>query len=326
MDNCGGGVGLLYNKCYKIDKQDVTSFLSFEYTDVLLRTPTTVLRIGVLYRPPPSTENGLTATMSFNEFPILLKRLAVASVRLLLVGDFNFHVDDRTNSLASKFLDLLDSHNLIQRVSGPAHKDNHTLDLMITRACNNIIESWSTLNPHLSHHSATHSKLSLARPRPPRVKKQYRKIRGVDPIEFRNDITVSTLFSSPARNVNDLCNQYDNELSKVVEAHAPLKTRLVTSRPPAPWYSEEIAAEKSKRRKLERRWRKTGSEADKQQYADKCRGVRKLLKSSKMSYYASLINENKSVSKILFNTIDRMLHRPQKNYVISSQTFSQTKS
>ena len=26
--------------------------------------------------------------------------------------------------------------------------------------------------------------------------------------------------------------------------HAPLKTRFVTSRPSAPWYSEEIAAEK----------------------------------------------------------------------------------
>ena len=111
MKNCGGGVGLLYNKCYKIEKQDVTSFLSFEYMEVLLRTPATVLRIGVLYRPPPSTENGLTATMFFNEFPILLERLAVASGHLLMTGDFNFHVDDRTDSLASRFLDLLDSHN-----------------------------------------------------------------------------------------------------------------------------------------------------------------------------------------------------------------------
>ena len=34
-----------------------------------------------------------------------------------------------------------------------------------------------------------------------------------------------------------------------------------------------------------------------------------------MSYYASLINENKSDSKVLFNTIDRMLHRtPQNHY------------
>ena len=43
--------------------------------------------------------------------------------------------------------------------------------------------------------------------------------------------------------------------------------------------------------------------------------VFKLLKSSKMSYYASLINENKSDSKVLFNTTDRMLHRtPQNHY------------
>lgn len=152
--------------------------------------------------------------------------------------------------LASRFLDLLDSHNLIQDVSGSTHKDNHTLDLMITRACDDIIESWSTLNPHRSDHSAIHSKLSLARPRPPKVKKLYRKIRGVDPIEFRNDVIASTLFSSPASNVNDLCDQYDSELSKVVDVHAPLKTRFVTSRPSAPWYSEEIATEKRKCRIL----------------------------------------------------------------------------
>ena len=49
--------------------------------------------------------------------------------------------------------------------------------------------------------------------------------------------------------------------------------------------------------------------------SDQCSRVRKLLKSSKMSYYASLINENKSDSKVLFNTIDRMLHRtPQNHY------------
>ena len=114
--------------------------------------------------------------------------------------------------------------------------------------------------------------------------------------------------------MNDLCDQYDSELSKVVVWHAPLKTRFVTSRPSAPWYSEEIAAEKRKRRKLERRWRKSGTEADKLQYADQCSRVRKLLKSSKMSYYASLINENKSDSKVLFNTIDRMLHRTPQNH------------
>ena len=66
---------------------------------------------------------------------------------------------------------------------------------------------------------------------------------------------------------------------------------------------------------MERCWRKSGSETDKQQNADQFSRVRKLLKSSKMSFYASLINENKSDSKVFTNTIDRMLHRtPQKHY------------
>ena len=93
----------------------------------------------------------------------------------------------------------------------------------------------------------------------------------------------STLFSSPACNVNDLCDQYDSELRKVVESHAPMKTRLVTLRPSAPWYSEEIVAEKRIRRQLERRWRKSESEADKQQYINQCSRVRELMKSAKMS-------------------------------------------
>jgi len=48
----------------------------------------------------------------------------------------------------------------------------------------------------------------------------------------------------------------DSELSNIVDVQAPLKTRFVTSRPSALWYSAEIAAEKRKRHKLERRWHK----------------------------------------------------------------------
>ncbi|KAK2550381.1 hypothetical protein P5673_028894 [Acropora cervicornis] len=98
--------------------------------------------------------------MFFNKFPILLERFVGASGHHLLTGDFSFHVDDCTDH-------LLDSHNLIQHVSGPPH----TLDLRITRTCDGIIENWSTLNPHLSDHSAIQSRLLLARLRLPNLKR-----------------------------------------------------------------------------------------------------------------------------------------------------------
>lgn len=96
--------------------------------------------------------------MFFNEFPILLERSVGACGHHLLMRDFNFHVDDRTDRLASRFLDLLDSHDLIQHVTCPTHENNHMLDLRITRTCDGTIESWSTLNCPLSDHSAIQSR------------------------------------------------------------------------------------------------------------------------------------------------------------------------
>ena len=222
-DTHGGGVGLLYNKCYKMEQQHFPRYSSFEYMETLFRSPTTVLRIGILYRPPPSTQNGLTVSMFFDEFPALLERLAVDSGKLLLLGDFNFHIDDTTNRQASNFLELLNNHNLVQQIIGPTHKDSHTLDLVITRVSEDTILRWSIMDPHLSDHKVIHAKLSLVRRRPQRIEKQYRKLRSVNSAAFRNDVMTSALFTSPARNVEDLCSRYDHELLKIADSHVPLR-------------------------------------------------------------------------------------------------------
>ena len=119
----------------------------------------------------------------------------------------------------------------------------------------------------------------------------------------------SALFTSPACNVEDLRSQYDHEFL------------TVTSRLSAPWYTEDIGIEKCKRRQIERLWRKSGLEADKQQFTDQCKQVGELIKSIKVNHYSSLIIENKSDHKVLFHSINRLLHRmPEKHYLICSST------
>ena len=49
--------------------------------------------------------------------------------------------------------------------------------------------------------------------------------------------------------------------------------------------------------------------ADPQLFIDQCRAVNDLLFSSKKSYYTSLINDNQSDYKLLFKTIDNLLHK-----------------
>lgn len=52
--------------------------------------------------------------------------------RLLIVGDFNIHVDDDSDPFARYFINIKDSFHFAQHVSGPTHSKGHTLDLVLT--------------------------------------------------------------------------------------------------------------------------------------------------------------------------------------------------
>ncbi|CAB3985703.1 Hypothetical predicted protein [Paramuricea clavata] len=90
--------------------------------------------------------------------------------------------------------------------------------------------------------------------------------------------------------------------------HAPIKSREITLRPKAPWYTNEINDKKRIRRQLERKWHKTRTNADWNRYKQQCYAVNKLIDSSKSAYYTDLINNGSSDQKPLFKTVSNLLH------------------
>ena len=127
---------------------------------------------------------------------------------------------------------------------------------------------------------------------------------------FCQDILKSSLLTNTnPMTISELVDLYTKELSALLEQHAPLKKKIVTLRPTAPWYSEEIRKEKSKRRKLECRWRKTQLTIDREIYVQQCNTVNALISSSKKEFYSSIITENKSDPRVLFLCFDKMVSR-----------------
>jgi len=63
----------------------------------------------------------------FNDFSDLLERLTTLSAPLMIVGDFNIHVDDSTDIHAGKLHDIIASHSLHQHVTSSTHTQGHTL-------------------------------------------------------------------------------------------------------------------------------------------------------------------------------------------------------
>ena len=97
---------------------------------------------------------------------------------------------------------------------------------------------------------------------------------------FRSDIEGSVLLQYQD-DLHVVVNNYDEVLLSLLDKHAPVKERVVTVRPSAPWYTAEVTAEKQKRRQLERKWRASRLPADREQYVHQCNVVINLIKSRK---------------------------------------------
>ena len=61
----------------------------------------------------------MTAPMFLTELSTLLESVALISMPVALVGDFNIHVNDKTDTDAKALLDILDIANLKQLINFP---------------------------------------------------------------------------------------------------------------------------------------------------------------------------------------------------------------
>ncbi len=54
------------------------------------------------------------------------------AIKILIVGDFNIHVDNKSDCKAVEFVEVLHSFSFTQHVNGPTHNKEHTLHLIIS--------------------------------------------------------------------------------------------------------------------------------------------------------------------------------------------------
>ena len=162
----------------------------------------------------------------------------------------------------------------------------------------------------ISDHLAVFCNLSLKKPQFRKKVISTRKLRSLDIDSFREDVLNSSLVEEEPIDLDSAVAQYDNGLRLLLDQYAPAKKRLVTIRPFAPWSSPIVATEKQKRRRLERKWRKTRLQSDREAYQYQCCVVNELVSSLKSTYYnTALINEHFSDQRVLFRTVNKLMQK-----------------
>ena len=178
-------------------------------------------------------------------------------------------------------------------------------------------------DPGLSDHLAILATLSApAYMRPPRITKTTRSFRTINCAAFSQDIQSSSLFSSPANNLDSYLTQFNSMLSSLLDKHAPLKSVSYTSRTHKPFITKEIRQEKAKRSKLETVYRRTRSPTDLQNFKKQSRLVAKLITTSRRTYFKTLISNSVNQPKKLWPALNSLLSRSTPNILPTTTSSS----
>ncbi|XP_072021334.1 uncharacterized protein [Amphiura filiformis] len=309
-----GGIGILFKSQLHLGLSanvQLPTFETFEYT-VVSNTSRT-FTIIVVYRPPPSKVNKLTLATYLENIDEFLSGVDLLPGRILLVGDFNIHYNKPSKSDVRQFSTILASAGLVQHIVGPTHRCGNTLDLVITRQDDLIMKRYIIDRRHFpKDHFMINCVLDLPKPSAETVTYTVRNYKLIDHDDFSNDLNTKMchIANQEYDNVNALLADYNKACSEVLDCHAPpsTKSRRIRHRPA--WYDESVDNARKQRRRSERKWRKSRSDANREEYLVSKQVVNDAIRAAKTVHYSDKLN-NCSV-KDMFKTVNELLNNTNK--------------
>ena len=308
----GGGVDIVCRReltCRLIDSS--SNFRSFECFQLDISANNKTMSIFPIYRPEPSM---VSMSTFFREFSSYMEMLSILSHEVLIVGDFNIHLDMTNTPNSRKFMDILLSFNFVQHVAESSHESGHILDLVISRQSDFV--SNVKVGEYFSDHKVISFNIKLRRLISERKTVTSRNYKSMDIDSFLRDIKArfqNVTLSSTIVEFENFIDSYDSIMFDLIEKYAPLKTRVIHLRPKAPWMDIEILNEKKIKRKYERKWRSSKLQVDKVRYKEQKKKYDKLLNTSHRKYLSDLVLDNQNDPKTLFRLINALLTNNKKN-------------
>lgn len=235
----------------------------------------------------------------FAEFAAYVEIVLVSKEELLIPGNYNIHIDVAGDSDANTLSDFFESVGLQQHVEKHTHVQGHTLDLVISRRSDNIIEDSPRVDRFLSDHGTALFSLKSIKPSLLEKTISYRKLKSIDLNSFQSDLAATDLCRNPPEALEDLA---DSTLKVVLDKHARLITRSIKERPRVSCFNEEIKMAKRKRRKAEKRWWRIRLDSDLAAFKVKRNAATALMNTN-------FIEENSGDQKKLFAASNRLLNR-----------------
>lgn len=189
QERSGGGIAIIHRENVQVrpvkHPQMPTSFEVLETHTTTGNQTICLLTVYRSQRPDPSCH--IPMSVFFNEFRSLMYKYITSPNKLLIVGDFNIHMDEVNDLDTKNFQRILNELDLQQHVLEPTHIDGHILDLAITRNCDTLISNIS-VDMKISDHFIVLFNVSMQKPPPLRKLMKIRKFKAINIESFKSDL------------------------------------------------------------------------------------------------------------------------------------------
>jgi hypothetical protein len=266
-----------------------------------------------IYRPgsdPPSCQ-------FFDDITRLFDHLAVYSCPVIIVGDFNIHMELINDPSTAHLVSLLEHFDLHQLVTYPTHQKNGTIDLIITQ-CNSAVTFEHVSDSTFSDHFVVYGNVSWSTTRLLACADEHlitaRSWQRFDISAFRSALSSSVICADPTgfannHSVEDLYAAYSSTLTDLLDQHAPHVTVRVRRAHGSPWFDVECRHFKRRTRRAERKCRKTHLQADYRAFS-KCRlDLFSLYRLKENGYWARILQQAGDSSSKRWTAINRLMCR-----------------
>ena len=197
----------------------------------------TIITILGIYRPPAGSPVEFLA-----KFTNWIIDVVVQDTNLVVLGDFNLHINNENDENAANFKELMVTLGLLQRVTRPTHKSGNILDLI-------FMENFSEINIHscilgnlLSDYYMINCRISLTSQEICCRDINYNDLPNIDMKLMAEDIKPGIMNRDT---LDTQVEKLENTLIEAFEKHAPLQTKSVMNRQRVPWFTEEVREKKN---------------------------------------------------------------------------------
>ena len=221
------------------------------------------------------------SSLFYKEFKNTLGILARYNEEVLILGDFNFHLEQSDNTDAQTFLNILKSHGFDSSTNQPTHDQGGWLDVIASRKSVNI----NYIDSGISDHKLLLCSCEMLKLPPIYWQLQIRHWNFSDTEKFISGLKQFPLSAATSLDVDSALDFYNSTFSGILDKMIPFKTVRLHKRPSDSWFDRECRTSKGLKRSLGRIYLKTKNEYDSAAWLGQMKLYKRLCEDKRRDYW-----------------------------------------